>query len=309
MRFSSFIKLGIGMGLLLTFAVGACASARTNGNSLLERRVRALERKVRELEKRIQELEAEVSEKPARPITMVPLSNWNGPYIAPPVPKDPWGRDFVYRCPGAHGEFDIICYGKDGAEGGEGFDRDITNHNLDEEPPRPRTVLGRWLGKDRARWTVAKAHIVMLQMALEEFYIDTGTYPTTEQGLKALIEQPTVQAEKEPKKESAKEDVGQTIDRLKDRTKIGRMIQARIKIRKLEIEQAAKFFEGMKGRPPKSLEELQEEGFIIEQQKYIRHGNVKYEVISGLTPDGRFSIQGIGTDQKKGTEDDWIYVF
>ncbi len=54
--------------------------------------------------------------------------NWNGPYLKKKkVPKDPWGRDFVYRFPGQHGDYDLISYGADGQPGGEGENRDITN--------------------------------------------------------------------------------------------------------------------------------------------------------------------------------------
>jgi len=43
------------------------------------------------------------------------------------IPLDPWGRPYVYRCPGEHGETDILSFGPDGEEGGEGKNRDITN--------------------------------------------------------------------------------------------------------------------------------------------------------------------------------------
>ena len=46
------------------------------------------------------------------------------------VPKDPWGRDFVYISPGLHGEFDLMSYGADGEPGGEGMDADINNWEL-----------------------------------------------------------------------------------------------------------------------------------------------------------------------------------
>jgi len=52
--------------------------------------------------------------------------NWNGPYVKK-LNKDPWNRDYVYQSPGEGGDFDIISLGTDGAEGGEGFDADITN--------------------------------------------------------------------------------------------------------------------------------------------------------------------------------------
>jgi len=40
---------------------------------------------------------------------------------------DPWGNPYVYRNPGESGPFDILSYGADGQEGGEGADADITN--------------------------------------------------------------------------------------------------------------------------------------------------------------------------------------
>ncbi|MDR2179133.1 MAG: type II secretion system major pseudopilin GspG [Synergistaceae bacterium] len=44
------------------------------------------------------------------------------------IPDDPWGNPFIYRCPGEKGAFDVISTGRNGEEGGEGWDADITNH-------------------------------------------------------------------------------------------------------------------------------------------------------------------------------------
>ena len=52
---------------------------------------------------------------------------WNGPYIKPRVPKDPWGNDYIYTCPGEYGDFDLSSYGADGQPGGEGENADINN--------------------------------------------------------------------------------------------------------------------------------------------------------------------------------------
>jgi len=41
------------------------------------------------------------------------------------LPKDPWGRDYLYAAPGQHGAFDVWSLGADGKEGGEGVDADI----------------------------------------------------------------------------------------------------------------------------------------------------------------------------------------
>ena len=48
------------------------------------------------------------------------------------VPKDPWGNDYVYLCPGVHSDFDIVSYGADGVQGGDGNDKDVTSWETDE---------------------------------------------------------------------------------------------------------------------------------------------------------------------------------
>lgn len=52
---------------------------------------------------------------------------WEGPYIKPAVPKDPWGNDYVYVIPGEHGEYDLSSYGADGQPGGTGENADINS--------------------------------------------------------------------------------------------------------------------------------------------------------------------------------------
>ena len=52
---------------------------------------------------------------------------WDGPYIKPAVPKDPWGNDYVYVIPGEHGEYDLTSYGSDGQPGGSGDAADINS--------------------------------------------------------------------------------------------------------------------------------------------------------------------------------------
>jgi general secretion pathway protein G len=55
-------------------------------------------------------------------------NNWQGPYLPQDVPNDPWGNGYAYRYPGEHGdEPDIICFGSDGQQGGEGIASDISS--------------------------------------------------------------------------------------------------------------------------------------------------------------------------------------
>ena len=51
--------------------------------------------------------------------------NWRGPYLRKPVPLDPWGHPYIYRCPGEHNPYDLFSLGRDGHEGGTGEDADI----------------------------------------------------------------------------------------------------------------------------------------------------------------------------------------
>ncbi|MBU3738882.1 MAG: type II secretion system protein GspG [Rhodoferax sp.] len=49
--------------------------------------------------------------------------NWK-PYLDQ-LPKDPWGRPYLYLNPGIKGEVDVMSYGADGQSGGEGKNADI----------------------------------------------------------------------------------------------------------------------------------------------------------------------------------------
>jgi general secretion pathway protein G len=55
------------------------------------------------------------------------VSGWNGPYIINSILKDPWGRPYTYKVPGEHGAFDIMSYGADRQQGGEGNNADINS--------------------------------------------------------------------------------------------------------------------------------------------------------------------------------------
>ena len=54
-------------------------------------------------------------------------AGWNGPYVKSSLLKDPWGKEYQYRTPGEHGEFDIYSLGADGQVGGDGKNADITS--------------------------------------------------------------------------------------------------------------------------------------------------------------------------------------
>ena len=49
---------------------------------------------------------------------------WKGPYLKK-APKDPWGREYHYKCPGTHNsDYDLYSAGPNGIEGDND---DVTN--------------------------------------------------------------------------------------------------------------------------------------------------------------------------------------
>ena len=56
-----------------------------------------------------------------------------GGYLKPArIPKDPWGHDYHYFSPGNDGrEYEIISYGPDGEQGGEGKNTDIESWKIE----------------------------------------------------------------------------------------------------------------------------------------------------------------------------------
>jgi general secretion pathway protein G len=72
---------------------------------------------------------AALVEKPA--MGQIPSKYREGGYLEQKrVPPDPWGNPYIYISPGLNGDFDIISYGADGKEGGEGKNADIRNWDL-----------------------------------------------------------------------------------------------------------------------------------------------------------------------------------
>ena len=63
-----------------------------------------------------------------KPTTNPIPDNWKA-YLQT-VPKDPWGRDYLYLNPGEHSEVDVFTYGADGQPDGKGVNADIGNWDV-----------------------------------------------------------------------------------------------------------------------------------------------------------------------------------
>ncbi len=62
-----------------------------------------------------------------KPVQAPVPGSWRGPYVRKAVPNDPWGRPYLYRCPGERNAagYDLLTFGRDGQPGGAGEDADI----------------------------------------------------------------------------------------------------------------------------------------------------------------------------------------
>ncbi|HLY72908.1 MAG TPA: type II secretion system major pseudopilin GspG [Planctomycetota bacterium] len=61
----------------------------------------------------------------------IDVRNWPERGYLEELPLDGWDRPFHYAVPGVRGPFDLVSWGEDGKEGGEGVNADLWSH-----PPR-----------------------------------------------------------------------------------------------------------------------------------------------------------------------------
>ena len=47
--------------------------------------------------------------------------------------KDPWERHYQYNQPGRRGPYEVVSYGADGLEGGDGPDTDVASWHFEDE--------------------------------------------------------------------------------------------------------------------------------------------------------------------------------
>jgi len=113
---------------------------------------------------------------------------WAGPYLKRSQLLDPWDEPFVYVEDATKPDgFYLVSYGADRLEGGVGDNTDI--YSDQKEFPMSRPLLQPNVMK--ARVTTTKANLRLLHLAVNQFRMDTGRFPTEEEGLMALIEQPS----------------------------------------------------------------------------------------------------------------------
>jgi general secretion pathway protein G len=66
-----------------------------------------------------------------------PLPGHNEP-LATGKLTDPWGHPYTYVYPGIHGKYDLVSFGEDGVEGGDGENADIVSWETDSDSSQPK---------------------------------------------------------------------------------------------------------------------------------------------------------------------------
>jgi len=123
------------IGLLATLVVSKVAS------KVDQARVTTTKANLKMLHAQVNQFKMDTGRYPSEELGLTELieqptdvDNWEpGGYLeTTEIPKDGWGREFIYQLyPEGNSPFAIISYGADGEEGGEGYNRDISSLNLD----------------------------------------------------------------------------------------------------------------------------------------------------------------------------------
>ncbi len=95
----------------------------------------------------------------------------NGYLKKPKLPKDPWGNDYVYLCPGNHFQYDIISNGADGVTGGEGNNKDIGSWEV-EDMQRISPGVTKYLDGASDYPEMAKTAIVEMNRQVGQHMVD-----------------------------------------------------------------------------------------------------------------------------------------
>jgi len=59
------------------------------------------------------------------------IDGWREGGYLDQTPDDPWGRPYIYLCPGSESrDYDLLSHGRDGQPGGTGYDADIKSWEI-----------------------------------------------------------------------------------------------------------------------------------------------------------------------------------
>jgi general secretion pathway protein G len=134
---SGFTLIELMLVLVILATLSAIVVPKLTGHSK-RAKITAAQTQISELSVALDAFEIDVGRYPTtveglRALVERPASEadgWQQPYLSKNVPLDPWGNEYIYRCPGQYNQdgYDISSYGPDGKLGG---DDDITSWSED----------------------------------------------------------------------------------------------------------------------------------------------------------------------------------
>lgn len=115
--------------LILCIVFAAIVIAALNAASKAERKTELAMIQIKLLDDALQQYKFDVGYYPSDLQCLVEnidkADKWNGPYIMPNVPRDPWNNEYQYLVPGDYGDFDIYPFGMGNNGGGSITDVDL----------------------------------------------------------------------------------------------------------------------------------------------------------------------------------------
>ncbi len=69
----------------------------------------------------------------SKPATGPAPTNWKAGGYLQKIPADPWGHAYKYSNPSPQADYEVVSFGADGVQGGEGRNADIVSWNLDKQ--------------------------------------------------------------------------------------------------------------------------------------------------------------------------------
>jgi general secretion pathway protein G len=125
--------------IVIAIIAGLMAVLGTSANNMLQKsRVENAKIQIKELGKQLEQYNVDCNAFPTTDLGLKALIENPGPDVCPnwgpqpyvkKEPRDPWGKPFIYESDGA--AYNLKSLGRDGKEGGEGYNKDLSSQELD----------------------------------------------------------------------------------------------------------------------------------------------------------------------------------
>ena len=163
----------LSMFAIVGIVLAGIVIASLNANSKAEKNLALVTTHIKLLDDAIQQYMLDVGHYPSDLQCLVEnidqTERWNGPYIMPAVPRDPWGNEYQYLVPGDYGDFDLYPLGMDNRAESMRTDTDLKEQWKKRMLAESKGELDMSKGRDfYDSHIVLPDHFVFSKMAISE---------------------------------------------------------------------------------------------------------------------------------------------